>query len=297
MANILISGGSGLVGRRLSELLRKRGDEVTVLSREAGPGRLVWDVEKGILDANALAAFDHIVHLAGAGIADKAWTTKRKKELIDSRVQSTRLLVDAISWLPKKPKSFISASAIGYYGDVPDGLCTEDSPAGSDFLANLCQQWEATAQTAAPLLPVSILRIGIVLSTRGGALPKLMLPFRFFAGTLLGSGKQFMSWIHIDDLCGSIIHMIDHPELAGTYNAVAPIPETHYTFLRALGLAMKRPLWMWVPGGILRLLLGEMATTILTGQQVSNEKLMQSGYQFQYGNIHKALKHLLQTKL
>jgi len=300
MAKILITGGSGLVGKRLSHLLAARGDEVIHLGRQADPKAefrtFVWDIQQQQLDTAAFEGVDHVIHLAGAGIADKRWTTKRKKEILDSRVLGTRLLVDALEWLPKKPKSFIAASAVGFYGDT-DILCTESSAAGSDFLATTCAAWEQESWRAKSFMRCCIMRIGIVLSTKGGALPKLILPFRMYAGSVLGSGKQFMSWIHLDDLCAAFIHLIDHPETDGIYNGVAPIPETHYTFNKALAHVMKRPMWLWVPGIFLRLALGEMAITVLTGQQVSDEKLLQSGFRFKYGNIHSALNNLLPAKV
>lgn len=299
MAKILITGGSGLVGTRLSQLLTARGDEVIHLGRkannEAQYKTFAWDIQQQQLDTNALVGVDHIIHLAGAGIADKRWSAQRKKEIVDSRVQGTRLLVEALEWLPKKPKTFIAASAVGYYGDTAE-LCTETSEAGVDFLATTCEAWEKESLRASALTRTCIVRIGIVLATEGGALPQLMLPFKFYAGTILGSGKQFMSWIHLDDLCAAFIHLIDHPETEGIYNGVAPIPETHYTFNQALAHAMKRPLWLWLPGILLRLVLGEMAITILTGQQVSNDKLQQSGFKFTFGNIHSALANLLPKK-
>ncbi len=299
MAKILITGGSGLLGRRITAMLLARGDEVVHLSREAKNGLVksyAWNIAQEQLDTAAFGGVDHIIHLAGAGIADSRWTASRKKEILESRTKGTRLLVDALEWLPKKPKTFVSASAIGYYGDVSDRLCTEASPPGQDFLAEVCAAWEQESMRAAPLLRTAIVRIGIVLSTEGGALPKLMLPFRLYAGAVLGSGRQFMSWVHIDDLARLFIHLIDEPETEGIYNGVAPIPETHYTLMKALSIALKRPLWLWVPGIFLRLALGEMAITVLTGQQVSDEKVMQSGFRFQYGNIHSALRALLHVK-
>ncbi len=300
MAKILITGGSGLVGKRLSRLLKIRGDEVIHLSRNVKPEAefptYVWDIQQQQLDTTAFDGVDHIIHLAGAGIADKRWTAARKKEIVESRVLGTRLLVDALEWLPKKPKTFIAASAIGYYGDT-EALCTEDSAAGHDFLATTCMAWENESLRAQTFMRSCILRIGIVLSAEDGALPKLMLPFKMYAGAVLGSGKQFMSWIHIDDLCAAFIHLIDNPDSQGIYNGVAPIPETHYTFSKALANAMKRPLWLWIPGIFLSLALGEMALTVLTGQQVSNEKLHQSGFRCKFGNIHSALADLLPRKV
>jgi uncharacterized protein len=298
MAKILITGGSGLLGHRLTQLLLERGDRVVHLGRKENLKSAVpcfrWDPNAGVLDAAAFDGVDHVIHLAGAGIADARWTPSRKKELLSSRVLGTRLLAQTIAQLDNKPKSCVAASAVGYYGDVQNRLCTEDDAPGDDFLAEICIAWEKESQQLKELLPLSIVRIGIVLTLEGGALPKMSLPIRFFAGSVLGRGTQFMSWIHIDDLCRLFLHLLDHPELAGIYNGVAPIPEQHHTVMRAIGRQLKRPVWMWVPGFVLRLLLGEMSSTVLTGQQVSNDKILQTGFTFQYGNIHSALKNLFQ---
>ncbi len=296
MAKILITGGSGLLGHRLTQLLLERGDQVAHLGRKENLQSAVpcfrWDPNAGYLDEAAFAGVDHVIHLAGAGIADARWTPSRKKELINSRVLGTRLLAQSIAQLDNKPKSCIAASAVGYYGDVQNRLCTEDDASGDDFLAEICVAWEKENQQLSTFLPLSIVRIGIVLSLEGGALPKMALPIRLFAGSVLGRGTQSMSWIHIDDLCRLFLHLLDHPEHTGIYNGVAPIPEQHHTVMRAIGRQLNRPVWLWVPGLVLRLLLGEMASTVLTGQQVSNDKILQTGFKFQYGNIHSALKNL-----
>ncbi len=296
MAKILITGGSGLLGHRLTQLLLERGDQVAHLGRKENLQSAVpcfrWDPNAGYLDEAAFVGVDHVIHLAGAGIADARWSSSRKKELINSRVLGTRLLAQSIAQLDNKPKSCIAASAVGYYGDVQNRLCTEDDASGDDFLAEICVAWEKENQQLSTFLPLSIVRIGIVLSLEGGALPKMALPIRFFAGSVLGRGTQFMSWIHIDDLCRLFLHLLDHPEHTGIYNGVAPIPEQHHTVMRAIGRQLNRPVWLWVPGLVLRLLLGEMASTVLTGQQVSNDKILQTGFKFQYGNIHSALKNL-----
>lgn len=296
----MITGGSGLLGQRLTKQLLQKGYAVEHLGRKAGFHNGIithaWDPANAQLDPQLLHGVDHVIHLAGAGVADKAWSAARKKEIRDSRTQSTKLLVDAIDYLPKKPKTFISASAIGYYGNAGKALCVEESPAGNDFLASVCADWEAAAAPAEAFTRLCTVRIGIVLSTEGGALPKMMLPFRFFAGGVLGSGKQMMSWVHIDDLCDMFLFLLEHEQCHGIYNGVAPLPVEHYTFMKALGRAMRRPLWMWVPAFALRLALGEMADTVLGSQFVSNEKIQHAGFRFKHETVYQALSALIQNQ-
>ena len=297
MSKVLITGGSGLVGQRLSQRLQQKGYEVVHLGRTASTAPVLtyaWDLNKGKIDPNAFEEVEHVVHLAGAGVADKAWSLSRKQEIMNSRVKGTQLLLDAMDWPAKKPKTLISASAIGYYGNAGMKLCTEESAPGNDFLADVCKAWEAAAAPGDAFTRRCTVRIGIVLSEKGGALPKMMLPFKLFSGSVLGSGKQMMSWIHLDDLCDMIIYLIENENCQGAYNAVAPLPVAHYSFMKALGHTMKRPLWMWVPGFALKLVLGEMAATVLASQFVSNEKIQQAGFRFEYENVYKALKQLLQ---
>ncbi|MDP2187115.1 MAG: TIGR01777 family oxidoreductase [Sphingobacteriaceae bacterium] len=297
MSKVLITGGSGLVGRRLTERLQQKGYEVVHVGRTARGEPVptyAWDIAESKLDPTVFDGVDHVVHLAGAGVADKAWSVSRKQEIMNSRVKGTQLLLDAMDWPAKKPKTLISASAIGYYGDAGMELCTEESAPGNDFLADVCKEWEAAALPAEAFTRLCTIRIGIVLSEKGGALPKMMLPFKLFSGSVLGSGKQMMSWIHLDDLCDMIIFLIENENCTGPYNAVAPLPVAQYSFMKALGRTMKRPLWMWVPGFVLKLVLGEMAATVLASQFVSNEKIQQAGFRFEYENVYKALKQLLQ---
>ena len=297
---VLITGGSGLLGQRLTLLLQQKGYQVAHLGRKGGEKNGVithpWDPAQSLLDPKVLEGVDHVIHLAGAGVADKTWTTARKQVIRNSRTQSTKLLVDAIDFLPKKPKSLLSASAIGFYGNADKQLCTEESPVGNDFLASVCADWEEAAAPAANFTRLCMVRIGIVLSTEGGALPKMMLPFRFFAGGVLGSGKQMMSWVHIDDLCEMFLFLLENEQCHGIYNGVAPLPVEHYTFMKALGRAMRRPLWMWVPAFALRLALGEMADTVLGSQFVSNEKIQQAGFRFKHETVYQALTALIQNQ-
>lgn len=297
MSKVLITGGSGLVGQCLTQKLLQKGYEVVHLGRTARSTPVqtyAWDIPESKLDPAVFDGVEHVVHLAGAGVADKPWSVSRKQEIMNSRVKGTELLLDAMDWPAKKPKTLISASAIGYYGDAGMTLCTEETSPGNDFLAEVCKEWEAAAAPADAFTRLCTIRIGIVLSEQGGALPKMMLPFKLFAGSVLGSGKQMMSWIHLDDLCDMIIFLIENEDCVGAYNAVAPLPVAHYSFMKALGHTMKRPLWMWVPGFVLKLVLGEMAATVLASQFVSNEKIQQAGFRFEYDNVYKALKQLLQ---
>lgn len=284
------------MGQRLTQRLQQRGYEVVHLGRTARTAPVLtyaWNIAQSKLDSKAFEEVEHVVHLAGAGVADKAWSVRRKQEIMNSRVKGTQLLLEAIATLTKKPKTLIAASAIGYYGNAGMALCTEESATGYDFLADVCKAWEAAAAPADAFTRRCTVRIGIVLSEKGGALPKMMLPFKLFSGSVLGSGKQMMSWIHIDDLCDMIIYLVENENCQGAYNAVAPLPVAHYSFMKALGRTMKRPLWMWVPGFALKLVLGEMAATVLGSQFVSNEKIQQAGFRFEYDNVYKALKHLV----
>lgn len=295
---VVVTGATGFVGRALVKALRTRGDEVRVLVRNPGEARaqlgadaFPWDAGTPV-PADALAGVDAVVHLAGEGIADKRWTDARKKSLKASRVEGTRRVVEALTAASPRPKVFVSGSAIGFYGDVPEGDVTESSPAGKDFLAGLCVAWEAEAQKAEPLgVRVVLLRTGIVLGPGGGALGKMLLPFKLGAGGPMGSGKQWMSWIHLDDEIGLIVHALDNVNVTGPLNAVAPAPVRNRDFARALGRALHRPAIAPAPGFALKLLLGEMAgVALLAGQKVIPAKAEATGYRFRYPALDAALQ-------
>jgi len=297
--HVLITGASGLIGSRLTELLLQRGHKVSHLSRKARAGKVPayeWNIAKGQLDPKALDGVDSIVHLAGAGISDKRWNDARKKEIVDSRTLSSRLLYENLASQQNKVQSFISASAIGYYGFTkgPE-LFTELSKPGDGFLADVVRAWEAEVNTIASLkIRLAKIRIGIVLSDKGGALYEMAKPVKWFVGSPLGSGKQYLSWIHIDDLCGIFIKAIEDENMQGVYNGVAPNPVTNSEFTKALGKVLNRPLWApAVPAFVLRVLLGEMADMILNGNNVSAEKVKEVGYTFQYPLLQQALMNLL----
>lgn len=299
MAKILITGGSGLVGTKLSYLLSERGHEVSHLSRRVTGKEhfptFKWDVERETLDTDALQGIDYLIHLAGAGVADKKWTDARKKLILESRTRSTKLLYDQVKASQTQLKGYVSASAIGLYGsDTGDKLMDEDSPAGTDFLAHVVRDWEAAADLFQEITQVSKVRIGIVLSSEGGALPEIMRPVKYFVGAPLGSGKQLMSWIDIDDLCEIFAFVIDQ-NLAGTFNAVAPNPVNNAEFTRQLATIMKKPLLLPpVPAFVMRLLLGEMSQIVLGGNRVSSQFIQQKGFKFRFTHLKDSLQNQLQ---
>ncbi len=298
MQKVLITGGTGLIGKKLTALLLNKGYEVSLLSRKANESKTVktftWDVEKNIIDPNSLKNVDIIIHLAGEGIADKRWTSERKKSIINSRVNSTQLLFDSLSKIKHQVHSFISASAIGYYGDRNDELLTEESQVGKGFLAESCLQWENTVDKINELnIRVVKLRTGIVLSKDGGALAKMAVPFKFGFGTALGSGKQWMSWIHEEDLCNMYLHAIEHSQLKGSYNAVSPNPVNNKTFSKVLAKVLNRPFFLPnVPAFILKIILGEMSTVVLNSNKVSANKILKEGFHFKYENLEEGLKKI-----
>jgi uncharacterized protein len=295
---VLITGASGLIGTRLTELLLQRGDSVIHLSRSKPdstvPG-FVWDIRNQKIDQDALHGVDTIVHLAGAGVADKRWTTARKREILESRTLSTKLLADELKRSKHSVRSFVCVSAIGYYGFNEDEILTEERPPGNDFLANVTRQWEQQADAVkASGVRVVKLRTGVVLSEKGGALKEMSMPVKFFAGAPLGSGQQFVSWIHIDDLCGIFMKAIDDFSMQGVYNAVAPQPVTNREMTKAIGKVLHKPVFLPpVPGFVLKLILGEMAEIVINGSKVSAEKIQRAGYTFRFIRVEDALKDLL----
>jgi uncharacterized protein len=297
--HILITGASGLVGSRLTELLFSQGHKVFHLSRSAKAGRvpvLVWDVNKKYIDPKAFEGIDTIIHLAGAGVADKRWTETHKKDILESRTHSTRLLFEKLKEGNHTIKNFISASAIGLYGfTLTDNLFTESSPSGSDFLAQVVKDWEAEVDKISSLgIRVVKIRIGIVLSKTGGALEQMARPVKFGVGSPLASGKQYMSWIHIDDLCGLFIKAMEDLKMSGDYNAVAPYPVTNEEMVKTIGKILHRPLWApHVPAFVLQMVVGEMAQVVINGSNVSSRKAEEAGYKFKFKKLEDALGDLL----
>lgn len=300
--NILISGASGLIGKRLTELLLQKGHSVAHLGRSAKKGAIpsfVWNVEQKQIDTNAFKGIDTVIHLAGAGIADKRWTEKRKWEILESRTQSTALLYTTLKNTPNEVKHFISASAIGYYGfNLTNELFDEQSAPGTDYLASVTRQWEESIDKLNELpLRVAKLRIGIVLSDKGGALAPMVVPVKLFAGSPLASGKQMLSWIHIDDLCHMFIHLVENESLQGAYNGTGPYAVSNEDFTKAIGRQFNRPIFLpKIPAFLLKLILGEMANLIIFGSNVSSKKIQATGYQFQFNTLEESLHDLLDKK-
>jgi uncharacterized protein (TIGR01777 family) len=301
---VFVTGGTGLIGVRLVRRLRKRGDQVAVLSRQADAWRRVGpDVE--IINGDpteagpwqeSVAGCDAVVNLAGAGLFDKRWTAKYKATIRDSRVRATENVVAALARQPAG-KVLVSGSAIGYYGPHGDEELDESSPPGTDTVAHVCRDWEAAATAAeSGGVRVVLLRTGIVLDPRGGAFKQLLTPFKLGAGGPVGSGRQIMSWIHHADEVGLILLALDNAEARGPLNATAPRPVTNKEFGKALGRALHRPAFLPTPAFALRLVLGEVAEVVTTGQRVLPRRAEALGYQFQFSEIDSALTQIVRTE-
>jgi uncharacterized protein (TIGR01777 family) len=304
MATVLIGGGSGLIGQRLSVLLTEAGHEVRHLSRRERPFALFatyrWDVKQGEIDPAALEGVTHVINLAGAGIADSRWTESRKKLIINSRVESTRLLKRAIREQQAPIKAYIAGTANGYYGDRGSEWLAEDSAPGKGFLATSTQSWEAAVHEIPDELnlPTLVIRTGIVLSTAGGALPKMLLPLHAFTSTYFGDGNQYYSWIHLDDICRIFMRGITDDQFRGTYNGSGPEPVTNKAFAQALIEATeKNAVLLPAPAFALRLALGDMADTVLNSTRCSVQKLLDAGFEFEHPDLVPALRDLLERKL
>lgn len=299
---ILLTGGTGTIGRQLTQLLVQQGYQVSVLSREAKPipgiNVYQWDIKKGHIDPKAIQTADHIIHLAGAGIADERWTDKRKDEILNSRTQSTELLAQALSRNSHKVKSFIATSAIGFYGgDTGDRPITETTEGGSDFLAQVVRAWERSEDRVAALgIRTVKLRVGVVLTMAGGALPKLAQPIRLGIGAPIGSGQQYISWIHIDDLCRMYCQALTDESWQGVYNAVAPTPVTNETLTKAIAKVLHRPTIVpTIPAFVIKMMFGELAITVIGGNYVLNKRIAdETSFQYQYGDLNTALENLLE---
>ena len=291
--HVVVTGASGLVGSALIVELRRRGTSVIAVSRtpaaQSGPSGVSWIGWDGLPDAVAGAA--GVVHLAGAGIADQRWSASRKEELRSSRLEGTGAVVEAIRASGEKPAALVSASAIGYYGGQVERESSENAPAGNDFLARLCQDWEAAAADSG--VRTAVVRFGIVMSPNGGALQRLLLPFRLGMGGPIGRGRSWWSWVHIDDAVGVILHALETPGVDGPLNAVSPQPARNVDFSRALGRALRRPAFMPTPPLALKLALGEMSSVLLASQRIVPTRTLDSGYRFQHIEIESALQDLV----
>ncbi len=296
--NILITGGRGFIGSALSRELRSAGHKVIVTTRQRTDAKemLSWNPPEPI-SHDIISDIDAVINLAGEPIASERWTKRRKKLIMSSRINATSALVQSMQNADPKPKVFISASAIGYYGPHGDEYIREDSPSSSGFLAEVCRAWETEALKAEDLgIRVVTLRIGAVLEADGGALPRMTIPFRLFAGGPAGNGKQWFSWIHKADLTGIIKHALGNNIISGPVNATAPHPVTNKEFSAALGKALDRPSFLAVPGIVIKLALGDLGDIILTGQRVLPEKALKTGYNFQYKEVNEALRAIFSNK-
>jgi uncharacterized protein (TIGR01777 family) len=302
---ILIAGGSGFLGSRLTTALTSAGHDVNILSRRADPGSagrttgprtIAWapDGSTGPW-AETCGPVDAIINLAGESIGEGRWSRARKAVLVSSRVNATRSLVRFVNQASPRPSLLINASAIGFYGDRRNDVLTEDAPGGEDFLASLCRDWETEARRAQSAeTRVVLLRTGLVLDPGGGALAKMLLPFKLFAGGPFGTGRQFVSWIHRDDWVALVLWLIDAHAVAGPVNATAPEPVTNAEFARALGRALRRPSWLPAPAFALKAALGEMAGPLLLfSQRVMPDRASRAGFAFRYATLERALSHLL----
>jgi uncharacterized protein (TIGR01777 family) len=290
---VAITGASGLIGTALVQRLQSEGNDVLRLVRhDPRPGDVSWDPEAGTIDGPALEGVDAAVHLAGEGVADKRWSPAQKARILESRVQGTTTLATALAALADKPSVLVSGSAIGYYGEQGDDVLTEDAPPGEGFLVDVCKAWEgATAPAVAAGIRVVTIRTGIVLTKKGGALKRQLPLFKLGVGGKLASGKQWTSWISIDDEVGAIIHALNTPSLSGPVNLTAPNPVTNSEFTKALGAAVHRPTLLPVPSFGLNVVLGrELAHNLLGSARVVPEKLTASGYHFIHPTIDEAFR-------
>jgi hypothetical protein len=300
-----ITGGTGLIGRRLVGELLARGDSVAVLTRDAGAAREALPVAVELVEGDptapgpwqqAVSDADAVVNLAGEPIFARRWSAAQKRRILTSRVQATRSVVDAMANLAPGPRTLINASGVGYYGPRGDEELDEDSPAGSDFLAQVGREWEAAAAAATKAgIRVVLLRTGVVLAPEGGALKQMALPFRLHVGGPVGSGRQWVSWVHIEDLVGVILFALDNESIQGPVNGTAPRPVTNREFAMTLGRVLGRKSWLPVPRIALRVAIGQVADLAARGQRAFPRKAVEAGYRFRYVRLSDALEQILRS--
>lgn len=297
---IVLAGGTGFIGTTLRRKLISAGHEVIVLTRQAateGTEREVfvaWDAKTSGDWASRLDGVDAVINLAGENIAGERWTPVRKQKIISSRVDATRAIVNAIAQAKQKPAVLINASAVGYYGDADDRELTEKDPEGTGFLAATCNQWETEAHKVEPLgVRLVVFRLGPVLGEQGGMLSKMIPPFLFFVGAPLGTGKQWISWVHIEDVIGAIFFALSSSEISGSLNIASGTPVTMKEFCHVLARALRRPCWPSLPSFFIRMMLGEMAAIILSSQRVIPRKLLEAGYLFRHTDLSRAFEAIL----
>lgn len=298
--NVLITGGTGFIGRYLTEKLLEKGYTVSILSRNSKPSTdkvfyYIWDVTTQKIEEAAVLNADFIIHLAGENIAEKRWTSSRKASILNSRIKSTQLIYEILKKNNKSLEAFISASGIGYYGAVNgDGICTESTLPANDFVGTVCQKWEEAADlmTGLGIRTVKI-RTGLVLGKNEGILKELSPIFKHGFGAVLGSGKQYMPWIHIHDLCMMYIEAIKNDKMIGSYDATINDSTNNLTFSKTLANSFGYPIWMpKIPAFLIRLGMGERACLLLTGRRVSSDKIKKIGFQFKFKNLEEAFKNL-----
>lgn len=299
--NVLITGGTGFIGKKLTKILLERGFSVSVLTRNSKPNidgvtYYIWDVSSQNIEEAAVLNADYIIHLAGENIAEKKWTTTRKAEIKDSRTQSAQLIYNVLKKHNKRIEAFVSASGIGFYGAINgEGICTENTLPANDFIGVTCQEWEKSADLMAGLgIRTVKIRTGLVLGKDEGILKKLTPIFKRGLGSALGSGKQYMPWIHVQDLCMMYIEAIQNEKMSGAYNATINDSTTNLSFSRELANSLGSSMWLpKVPAFLIRMGMGEMADIVLTGRRVSSDKIKKLGFRFQFKNLKKALKDCL----
>ncbi|RZK99381.1 MAG: TIGR01777 family protein [Pedobacter sp.] len=307
MATILLTGGTGFIGRALTEMLIKQNYSVIILTRKPKPssGKVsyaAWDINAGTIDENAVLAADYIIHLAGAGVADKKWTDKRKKEIVDSRVKSGELLVSVLNKVPHKVKAFVSASAIGWYGTDPHipnrEPFQEEHTHDTSFLGQTCYLWERSLDGLDSKIRLVKLRTGIVLGNGGGAYAEFEKPVKMGVAAVLGSGKQIISWIHIEDMCREYLYAIENEEVSGVYNAVAPKPVSNKELTITIAKFLKGSFYIPVnvPVFVLKLMLGDRSVEILKSATVSTDKMHRQGFTFLYPSIESAVANLIKNR-
>lgn len=299
--NILLTGGTGFIGKYLTDVLTSNGFSVSILSRNDRKNTDLityykWDLKRNYIDENAILKADFIIHLAGEGIVEKRWTKKRKKAILESRVQPVELIYSVLQKHNKPLDAFISASAVGIYGAITsDKICTEDTPPANDFLGTTCQEWENSAnQICALNIRTVKIRTGIVLGRKEGFLKKMTPSFKLGFGMILGSGKQYLSWIHIEDLSQIYLKAIMDGEMSGSYNATVTDNTTNCSFSKTLAHLYGYKIWLpKVPAFVLKIVLGEMSQAILEGQRASSEKIQKAGFKFEYTDLKEALSNCI----
>ncbi len=303
METVLITGGTGLVGKHLSNKLQEKGYSVVFLSRASQKTSSIkifeWNYQENTIDNSVFNNIDYIIHLAGANIGEKRWTNNRKQLILDSRVKTGQLIFDKIKEQKKSIKAFISASAIGYYGTITsETIFKETNLSANDFLGNICNQWEKIADKFEEIgIRTVKIRTGVVLTEKEGALSKMITPVKMGIGSAIGTGKQYLPWIHIDDLCGIYIKAIEDKTIQGSFNAVAPDYRTNKDFTNILASVLNRPFWFPnIPAFTMNLMFGEMSSILLKGSRVSSDLIISKGYSFMFPNLRKALIDLLIKK-